>query len=99
MTLSGGECLLQAAFCGELLKALKQNGINTAVDTCGDVPRETIDAVLAYTDVFLYDIKALDEKLHLRCTGRSNRQILGKSALFGRQECTRRNPLSVRAWL
>ena len=69
VTLSGGECLLQAAFCGELLKALKQNGINTAVDTCGDVPRETIDAVLAYTDVFLYDIKALDEKLHLRCTG------------------------------
>ena len=76
VTLSGGECLLQAAFCGELLKALKQNGINTAVDTCGDVPHEAIDAVLAYTDVFLYDIKALDEKLHLRCTGRSNRQIL-----------------------
>lgn len=76
VTLSGGECLLQAAFCGELLKALKQNGINTAVDTCGDVLHEAIDAVLAYTDVFLYDIKALDEKLHLRCIGRSNRQIL-----------------------
>ena len=76
VTLSGGECLLQASFCGELLKALKQNGIHTAVDTCGDVPREAINAVLAYTDIFLYDIKALDERLHLRCTGHSNRQIL-----------------------
>lgn len=76
VTLSGGECLLQASFCGVLLKALKQNGIHTAVDTCGDVPREAIDAVLAYTDIFLYDIKALDERLHLRCTGHSNRQIL-----------------------
>jgi pyruvate-formate lyase-activating enzyme len=38
VTLSGGECLCQADFCAELLKKLKENGINTAVDNCGFVP-------------------------------------------------------------
>lgn len=76
VTLSGGECLCQAAFCGELLKALKREGIRTAVDTCGFVPRASMDNVIPYTDVFLYDLKAMDETVHIHCTGRSNQPIL-----------------------
>ncbi|MBQ4528681.1 MAG: glycyl-radical enzyme activating protein [Clostridia bacterium] len=76
VTLSGGECLCQADFCAELLKKLKEAGINTAVDTCGYVPKESIDKVLPYTDTFLYDIKAIDENVHMKCTGKSNRLIL-----------------------
>lgn len=76
VTLSGGECLMQAAFCVELLKQLKQEGIHTAVDTCGFVSRQTLDAVIPYTDIFLYDIKALDADVHVACTGQSNRLIL-----------------------
>lgn len=76
VTLSGGECLSQAPFCAELLRALKENGIRTAVDTCGYAPKEAFDLVLPYTDVFLYDIKAIDEEVHRRCTGRGNRRIL-----------------------
>lgn len=76
VTLSGGECLLQPDFCAELLKALKENGINTAVDTCGNVSKEAIDKVLPYTDVFLYDVKAIDEDVHIKCTGFSNKLIL-----------------------
>lgn len=76
VTLSGGECLCQADFCAELLRRLKQEGIHTAVDTCGFVSREAIDKVLPYTDVFLYDIKAFDEAVHIKCTGQSNRRIL-----------------------
>jgi len=76
VTLSGGECLVQADFCAELLKRLKENEIHTAVDTCGFVPRTALDKVLPYTDVFLYDIKAYDEDVHIKCTGVSNRQIL-----------------------
>ena len=76
VTISGGECLCQADFCAELLKALKGKGINTAVDTCGFVPRESIEKVLPYTDIFLYDIKAIDEDVHIRCTGQSNEVIL-----------------------
>lgn len=42
----------------------------------GFVPRSAIDAVMPFTDTFLYDIKAIDETVHINCTGRSNRQIL-----------------------
>ena len=76
VTLSGGECLMQADFCAELLKRLKENGIHTAVDTCGFVSREAIDKVMPYTDVFLYDVKAFDEEVHIKCTGHSNKLIL-----------------------
>jgi len=76
VTLSGGECLMQADFCAELLKRLKENGIHTAVDTCGSIPENALDTVMPYTDVFLYDIKAYDGEIHTKCTGRSNQQIL-----------------------
>lgn len=76
VTLSGGECLMQADFCAELLRALKEKGIHTAVDTCGFVSRESLDKVIPYTDIFLYDLKAFDEDCHIRCTGQSNRVIL-----------------------
>jgi pyruvate formate lyase activating enzyme len=76
ITLSGGECLMQADFCADLLKSLKQNGIHTAVDTCGFVSKEALNKVIPYTDVFLYDLKAYDEDVHIKCTGRSNRIIL-----------------------
>lgn len=76
VTLSGGECLMQADFCAELLKELKKAGVNTAVDTCGYIPKGSIDKVLPYTDTFLYDIKAIDEDVHIKCTGKSNKLIL-----------------------
>ena len=76
VTLSGGECLIQAEFCTELLKRLKGQGIHTAVDTCGFVPRQNIEKVLPYTDIFLYDMKALDTAVHQTCTGFSNNRIL-----------------------
>lgn len=76
VTISGGECLCHADFCAELLKQLKNNGIHTAVDTCGFVSREAIDKIMPYTDIFLYDLKAYDEEVHIKCTGFSNKNIL-----------------------
>ena len=76
VTLSGGEALVYADFCKELLKKLKENGIDTAVDTCGFVDKTALDKVLPYTDVFLYDIKAIDKSVHIACTGRDNELIL-----------------------
>ena len=76
VTLSGGECLMQADFCANLLKKLKENGIHTAVDTCGFVSKEALDKVIPYTDIFLYDLKAYDEDVHIKCTGQSNKIIL-----------------------
>ena len=76
VTLSGGECLMQADFCAELLRELKAHHIHTAVDTCGFVSKEAIDKVMPYTDIFLYDLKALDETVHIKCTNQSNKIIL-----------------------
>jgi len=87
VTLSGGECLMQAEFCAELLARLKKHGIHTAVDTCGFVPRQSLDRVIPYTDLFLYDLKAAEEDVHIRCTGQSNRLILDNLNYLDRQGC------------
>lgn len=76
VTLSGGECLAQADFSAELLKRLKEENINTAVDTSGFTTKAVLDKVIPYTDTFLYDIKAIDEEVHKKCTGQSNKVIL-----------------------
>lgn len=76
VTLSGGECLCQADFCAELLKKLKEYEINCNVDTCGYVDRTAIDKVAPYTDVFLYDIKHIDSKMHQKYTGVPNEKII-----------------------
>lgn len=76
VTLSGGEPLLQADYCAEVLKRLKEKGVNTAIDTCGYVDKKAIDKVIPYTDTFLYDIKAIDESVHIKCCGVSNKMIL-----------------------
>ncbi|MBR2847338.1 MAG: glycyl-radical enzyme activating protein [Clostridia bacterium] len=76
VTLSGGECLLQPEFCAEILKKCKEKGIHTAVDTSGCVQWENIEHVMEYTDIFLYDMKAIDEDVHIRCTGVTNKIIL-----------------------
>ena len=76
VTVSGGEPLMQADFCAELFSILKAENINCALDTSLFANRSEIDKVLPYTDTFLVDIKAVDEKTHERCTGRSNALIL-----------------------
>lgn len=75
MTLSGGEPLLQAAFCAGLLGMARQKGLHTAVDTCGAVPWESFLEVLPFTDLFLYDIKHMDSALHTKFTGMGNELI------------------------
>ena len=76
VTFSGGECVLQIDFLEEMLKACKKEGINTAVDTAGNVPTEYIRRILPYVDTFLYDIKCVDSELHRQFTGYSNSLIL-----------------------
>ena len=75
-TLSGGEPLLQADFTTALLEALHDRGITTALDTCGHVPWAVLDRVRPHVDLFLYDVKLMDEERHRRFTGVSNRHIL-----------------------
>jgi pyruvate formate lyase activating enzyme len=76
VTVSGGEPLLQAAFVRCLLAACRKAGISTAVDTCGYGDRQELLAWAQLTDVFLYDVKHLDDAQHLLQTGVSNLEIL-----------------------
>ncbi|MBQ4556660.1 MAG: glycyl-radical enzyme activating protein [Clostridia bacterium] len=76
VTISGGEPLLQADFTSEVLKLLKENEINTAVDTCLFASREQLEKVIPYTDTFLVDVKAIDRDLHKELTGQFNDIIL-----------------------
>ncbi len=75
-TFSGGECMLNVDFLLEILKLCKKNGIHTAIDTAGNISWASFEKILTYTDTFLYDIKCLDEKKHIRGTGVSNKLIL-----------------------
>lgn len=76
VTLSGGEILSQAKEAAQLLQMLKEEGIGTAVDTCGLTSRENLDMVFPYADIFLYDIKLIDNTEHETFTGVGNQQIL-----------------------
>ncbi len=75
VTVSGGEPLMHIDFVCELFRRCHEDGINTAVETCGMVPREALERVLPLTDLFLYDIKQMDSARHRELTGVGNEQI------------------------
>jgi len=76
ITVSGGEPLLQADFVRAFFAELKKHGIQTAVDTCGNVPWENYEKVLPLTDMFLYDMKHINSDAHRKLTGAGNERIL-----------------------
>lgn len=76
VTLSGGEPLQQVEFCLELLKKLKRQGINTALDTSGYAPYRFFKKIMPYVDIILFDIKIMNEHLHEKYTKVSNSLIL-----------------------
>ena len=76
VTLSGGEATMQPEFAVALLKALKERGIHTAVETTGVASPAVFERIIAYVDLLLFDIKHWDEEKHKEKTGVSNLPIL-----------------------
>ena len=82
VTVCGGESLLQLDFVLELFRQLKALDINTCVDTCGgfyvNTPtmNEKILELISLTDLFLMDLKHIDDKQHIKLTKRTNKNIL-----------------------
>jgi len=76
VTFSGGEPYVQQPFLLNLLEKSKEQGIHTAVETCGGVPWKLIEPTLPFIDLFLYDFKQMDPDEHRRVTGADNREIL-----------------------
>ena len=83
VTFSGGEPLMQPTFLKELLQACRAHNLKTAVDTCGLAAPADLLEVAKLTDLFLYDLKLMDEAAHERYTGSSNRLILRNLKALG----------------
>lgn len=76
MTVSGGEPLMHPDFTEALLKAAKEEGLHTAVESCSFASREVVERVFRYVDLALLDIKHMDSTAHKKLTGVPNEQIL-----------------------
>lgn len=76
VTLSGGEVLLQWEAAALLLEACKKAGIHTCVETALNVPTAHMEAVYAFTDLVITDIKHMDTQKHRDFTGAGNERIL-----------------------
>ncbi len=69
MTISGGEPLFQPDFSLALLKAAKEKGLDTAIETSGFGKPEILKKFIPLVDHFMYDIKETDDSRHRRLTG------------------------------
>jgi len=76
VTFTGGEPTIYAGFIAELSGLLRGKGVHTALDTCGYAPRNVFEKLAPVCDLFLYDIKVMNEERHKKYTGVSNRKIL-----------------------
>lgn len=91
ITVSGGEALLQIDFLIEFFKLAKQDGIHTTLDTAGNpFTREgeffdKFNELLKYTDLFMLDIKHIDDDEHKKLTGFTNKNILDMAEYLSEQ--------------
>lgn len=76
LTVSGGEPLMNIDFLKELLKRARDEGIHTAVETCGYAPPEFVRRIAPFVDCFLFDYKVTDRQKHVEYTGRDQALIL-----------------------
>ena len=76
LTVSGGEPLLQPEFTLALLRAAKEEGIHTALDTAANVPYERLERALPHAGLLLFDLKCMDSTRHKEAAGAGNELIL-----------------------
>jgi len=77
VTLSGGEVMAQDMdYIIDVARRCKGKGFHLAIDTCGFAKTENYENILEYADLFLYDMKLIDNEKHIKFTGKSNELIL-----------------------
>lgn len=75
VTLSGGEALAQAE-CATAARLLKEQGVQVALDTCGQASTARLKEILEHVDTVLYDLKLADAAEHEKWTGSTNETVL-----------------------
>jgi pyruvate formate lyase activating enzyme len=93
ITLTGGEVTMQADFAAAILRGCRERGIHTAIETCGACDWPVLERLADLCDLVLYDLKLLDDALHKRWTGASNRQVLGNARRLDGRSVVVRMPL------
>lgn len=76
VTFSGGEPFLQSEFLYSIAKACHDEGIETAVETCGYIKWSSIEPVLPFLDLVFFDVKHSCSAKHLKFTAGDNRLII-----------------------
>lgn len=76
VTFSGGEPLMQPEFLAEMITLCKRECLHTAVDTSGHASWNVIEPLLEGIDLFLYDLKLMNDAEHRKFTGISNKTVL-----------------------
>jgi pyruvate formate lyase activating enzyme len=79
VTLSGGEPALQLDFSRALMTAIREAGVHVALDTCGGVSWERLEALVDLADLVLFDLKIMDPRAHLEATGIPLDQVLANA--------------------
>lgn len=93
VTISGGEPLLQAKFLIELFTKLKEHNIHTCIDTSGSFDLSyDIKQLIDLTDLFLLDIKCINDEKCIELTGVSNKKELN----FAKYLSDNNKPLWIR---
>ncbi len=93
VTISGGEPLLQAKFLIELFTKLKEHSIHTCIDTSGSFDLTCdIRKLIDLTDLFLLDIKCINDEKCIELTGVSNKKELN----FAKYLSDNNKPLWIR---
>lgn len=87
ITLSGGEPMMQFDFTYELLKAAKEKGLHTCIETCGYAKEEQYRKIAELVDIFLFDYKETDPERHKEYTGADNRLILNNLKMLDDMGC------------
>ncbi len=87
MTLSGGEPMFQFDFTYELLKAAKEQGLHTCIETCGFAKPEQFKKIAEFVDIFLFDYKETNANKHKEFTGVSNDLILENLMMLDNLGC------------
>jgi len=85
VTFSGGEPLMQSDFLIEIMELCKQEGIHTAIDTSGHTEPGNLKRIMKLADLFLFDLKMMNDITHLEYTGVSNELSLSNLKYLARE--------------
>lgn len=79
VTVSGGEPALNATFTKEILGRCREEGLHTAIETCGYCSWESLETLLSVTDLIMMDLKLMTPERHQTATGNPNERILANA--------------------